>query len=142
MKKNFGFVAMFLVVGFSCIAVATAGEGTTLRVAVPFDFHVGKELLPAGTYIIQIDRVTHGTAIGSKLVVRNSQGTDLHVVSAIPGSSKATGARLVFRKYEQAYFLSKVSSYGITCEVTRSKAEKQTAARLESQQQDVAVAAE
>ena len=144
MKKNISFIALVLVVGLSCIAVASAGDVTTLRVKVPFEFHVGKALLPAGSYIIQMDRATHASATGSRLVIRSTTGTDRHFVAAVPGHSLqlTSGAQLAFRKYDETYFLSKVSSYGMVSEVIRSKAEKETAARVLVPQEDIALPAE
>jgi hypothetical protein len=80
-------------------------------------------------YIVEIDRVSPGSALGSTLVVRSQDGNIWHRVGAMPGAGYRVGpgARLIFNKYGKNYFLSSVESYGYECWLRKSAAEKEFA---------------
>ena len=123
---------------------AQAGESTVLSVNVPFAFTVEKMLLPAGQYTVQIERMGAGTALGSSLVLRNSEHRLVERVPARPDQQTrlTSGASLTFHKYADSYFLAKVESYGLGCELPRTPAEKEMASRPSQGADTVAVAAE
>jgi hypothetical protein len=75
----------------------------TLKGKVPFDFHVGKVDMPAGEYLVQQS--------GPVITVRTAEGRTISAMyltlpSRAP-AARATGA-LVFNRYGEDYFLSKV----------------------------------
>jgi hypothetical protein len=138
MKKRLNVAVLVLTIAVSFAVFTKAGDPTTLHVNVPFDFYVGKDLMPAGSYVVQLDRITQASALGSRLVVRKKGSETRHVVTTVPGHLNGiqSTSRVVFRKYDDAYFLAQVNSYGTVCDLTRSRVEKEMAARsLESREQ-------
>ncbi len=65
-------------------------------------------------------------------------------ISTLPGQADRleSGSRLAFHKYDDTYFLSQIRSEGAVCQLTRSKVEKETAARFSHAQRDVTLKAE
>ena len=95
-----------------------------VRATVPFDFTVGNEQLPAGTY--SIARATDGT-----IQIQNSKG---HLVATTLGSengSLSKGCALNFDRRDERYFMRGVlcQSAAISVNLPASKLEKR--ARLE-----------
>jgi len=109
-----------------------AASSETLKVNIPFAFHVDKKVLPAGTYTVRIDRATSMSALGTALVIQTPDGKIWHRITTTPGyRSGLTGqASLTFNRYADSYFLSSVESFSVTCELRRSSAEKEMAARM------------
>jgi hypothetical protein len=101
MKRTF---ATALLTAVSLMAPAGAFAQSRQQATIPFDFTVGKRLLPAGTYVI--------AHVGSGLIsVRGWKGKEL--VSAITLVTAADQVRknpdrLIFHKYGDQYFLSEI----------------------------------
>jgi len=131
MNRPRSIVGLLIVVAF-CVLVGQAGDAQAIRVNIPFEFNVGNETLSAGQYVILVDRVAPGTPLGSRLVLRSSDGKTTRHLKTVPGRSDGTGSprtSLSFRKYDQTYFLAKVSTPDTGCDLKRSSAEKELAAR-------------
>jgi hypothetical protein len=86
-------------------AAACAGlhaQNVDMRATIPFDFHAGDRLMPAGEYVIQeqgpwvIFNRADGKASGALLTFGAS------------GRGQAQDARLEFKRYGDEYFLSTV----------------------------------
>ncbi len=91
---------------FFVLAIASVNAQTASRaeVTIPFDFSAGKANLKAGSY--NINRLS-GTAI----TIRSADGETAALVNAqlaIGSRDYKGGARLVFNKYGDRYFLSQV----------------------------------
>lgn len=91
---------------FSVLAIASVHAQTPSRVEanIPFDFSAGKATMKTGTYSI---RKTNGNG----LTIRNLQDNSTTVVNApltVGSRSSKAGARLVFNRYGDQYFLSQV----------------------------------
>ncbi len=143
MKRALVTTVFVVLVTFACMIVAQAEVSSVLTVNVPFSFTVGKAVLPAGQYTVQIDRMGNGTAFGSSLTLRDKDGALVQRVHSRPDLSKMkSGASLLFRKYADSYFLAKVESYGLGCELARTRAEKEMASRPSQGTGTVTVAAE
>jgi hypothetical protein len=104
-----------LIVGSVAVASAAA---PSVRANIPFAFHAGDALLPAGEYTITVGG--HPT-LGYTIVIEARDGRETYFVPFTPGEStyKDSNYRLTFTKYGDAYFMSKVQ-VGVT-EVTTSK---------------------
>ena len=109
----------------------TAAAGSVLeaqtvymKAAIPFEFHAGKNVLPAGEYSIQ------GT--GPALVLRHQgggKGSCILLSIAVVGD-RSPDARLTFRRYGDTYFLRTVcggSAAGSGRELPESRIEKELA---------------
>jgi hypothetical protein len=106
------------------VAIATsvgahAQNTASVRAYVPFAFSVSDSALPAGDYTLtQLSQNTW--------VVRNNGGKRVITAAARPdGTNKEeTAAKLVFTKYGEHYFLSKVWRDGLTTQIAEPNAER------------------
>jgi len=75
----------------------------TLRFPVPVQLIVGTETLPAGDYIV-------GSVFDSSIRLQNLNGGEAVVVltALAGGGNQVQGAKLVFHRYGDRYFLSEV----------------------------------
>ena len=86
---------VFLLAGGSLI-VAAGQKESGIRVKVPFAFHVGDDLMPAGAY-----RVAHFNS-RDMLMITGLDGDTAHFVQGIPsGQGAEETAKLVFRRTRQ-----------------------------------------
>ncbi len=143
MKRTLSIVGLVVMVAGLQVALGQAETGKLVRVNVPFAFQVGKDSLPPGQYLIQIDRAAPGTSLGSRLILRSRDGKTARVLTAVPRpSARLQRAGLSFRKYNQTYFLGKVDTSYTECEVMQSRAEKEVSARMGATREHVVAHAE
>ncbi len=87
-------------------AAAFAQSDLPMRANIPFDFRVGKAILPAGLYTVRPGGVTGCLSIrrvdGKGSAMAQTFGAD-----ARKGSTATTGT-LLFNRYGDTYFLAKV----------------------------------
>ena len=128
MKKTMTIV---VTMGFILIMALSAFAGTVerLRVNIPFDFYIDKEVLPAGEYIVEMRPTSSGSSTASTVFVVNQDRTVTAMILTNPGSDNELNSRLVFNKYGAKYFLSKVESMGLQANVRVSKFEKELRAQ-------------
>jgi hypothetical protein len=92
------------------VAAAVAGHAQNLhfRVNVPFEFIVGTEILPAGQYAVDMQ------APSGRLSIQCLDHKASTLVLGFPFRSAYDSGddRLVFNRYADTYFLSKVWGYG------------------------------
>ncbi|HYK90328.1 MAG TPA: hypothetical protein VE398_16250 [Acidobacteriota bacterium] len=85
-------------------ALAYSGSSARVNVAIPFAFTVGNMSLPSGDYTI-----SETAANGVLLIQNRHQDLAIYVSSFTGRSSGQYGdARIVFNRYSEKYFLSKV----------------------------------
>lgn len=98
-------LSLIITMAFANAIVASAAPvGDVLVAHIPFDFHVGNRLFPAGTYTL-----TSVTADGSGLQIRRDDGSrSIVVLTNAAESHRRTdkAAQVVFNKYGDQYFLS------------------------------------
>jgi len=116
-------LVVFAVVAF---LAATAGYSqSTLVGTIPFEFHVGKSVLPAGEY-----ELTPGLS-PQILRIRSASGNTsvMTLVIAAETLHAPKECKLVFNRYGNTYFLSQVwraaNNRGI--ELPKTKAEREVA---------------
>ena len=85
------------------VAPATA-QPNAVRANVPFEFHAGNQMLPAGQYQITLDPVS------KQVTVRAIEGGAGAFLAACQSSARdgATETSLAFNKYGDTYFLREV----------------------------------
>jgi hypothetical protein len=93
--------ALVLVVGNPASMQA---QSPTMSVRIPFEFHVGHERLPAGTYTVD----KRGDAIS----LRGGKGSSAFVLTNSLGVSSPEGG-LVFHRYLDSYFLAEAQWGGL-----------------------------
>lgn len=80
-------------------------QSTGLSVTIPFDFHVGKAMLPAGTYIVNRQ--------GEAIEISDSKGHTAFVIStAVPNPAANVDSQLVFNRYGSESYLTEVRWLG------------------------------
>jgi hypothetical protein len=95
-----------------------------LQANIPFEFHVGAAIMPAGEYL-----VTHTSGI---LLLRGQYNRPKSAGVIVGGTTKGietAGDKLVFNRYGNEYFLSTVwqASAGSGLMVPKTKREKEVA---------------
>lgn len=94
---------------------------------IPFDFHVGQAMLPAGEYIVNKSE----GALSHVLRIQNAITGKAAFASTLPGSitNSSSQPKLIFNRYGADYFLSEVRSpyQSVTYRLPKSKDEKEIA---------------
>ena len=93
-------ILSFLVVMGLPIAQAQTAE-RRIKVNVPFEFNLRDHVLAAGEY-----EVRESAANGAVIIVRAADGSEQLIALTRDAEPKAGGARLVFRRYGEQYFLA------------------------------------
>lgn len=130
MKRVFN---AFMLIGI-IVAATVAAQAQGVRrivVNVPFDFVVGKQTLPAGTYTFkQMMRDNDKVLLMQSADLRTTQIAQTTPVEASAATESAT--RLDFRRYGDKYFLARVWSAGqnVGRELPKSQLERVTIREL------------
>jgi hypothetical protein len=94
---------------------------------VPFDFTVGNQVLPAGTY-----QVSYAT--NSAILIR-SQDERFHAfTTTYPADPSTSGGKVVFTKYGNQYFLHEVLCSALSMNVALPKSTLEKRARIQEAQ--------
>jgi hypothetical protein len=126
--KNIAAIALFVVATFTAAGSASA-QDNQVKATVPFNFTVGDQHLPSGTYMI-------GSGITSPnlLAIRNWD-KKVNILSLVMPNDGNRGRdnTLVFHKYGNQYFLSEIRSEGASIDVRfpTTKAEKRAKSQAE-----------
>ena len=114
----------------SCLTLLTAAtafaqSNVVSRANVPFEFRVGKAILPAGHYEVRSGRVPDLLSIQCSDC--KARATIITIPVETPKAAEAS--TLVFHRYNQTYFLAKVWTDGDSqgLELRKSKAERELA---------------
>lgn len=87
-------------------AVASAnGQTQNLKADIPFEFVVGDQSLPAGSYTV---RAIADASDALRIRGVEAKASAVRLTTAVQG--KASNAKLVFHRYGQRYFLAEVWS--------------------------------
>jgi hypothetical protein len=107
--------AALISMGSACAHAQAAGF------KVPFDFAVGDQVFPAGTY--QVSYYATKTAI----LIRSQDERFNALTTTYPADPSTGGGMVVFRKYGNQYFLREVlcSALSMNVEIPKSRREKQ-----------------
>ncbi len=113
------FAAALLSIGSSC------AHAQALRFKVPFDFTVGSQMFPAGTY--EVSRYPAANAI----LIQSQDGrlhalTTTYAADLSPADRSTSNGRAVFTQYGKQYFLHEVlcSAVSMNVELPTSRLEK------------------
>ncbi len=107
-------------------APAVAQTAASVRSVIPFEFSVGKTLVPAGEYVIRFDRQFEALSFTA---VDNGARISMPARCMNSGPDDVSEARVVFNRYGDSYFLSQVwdGSRSGPYSVSPSKAERELA---------------
>ena len=97
-------MALSFLVSMAAGAPASAKSVNAMKAQIPFDFHVGDTLIPAGAYTVR-------SVNDDETMLRISDGKHGAAVNVNSAQERAgKGSRLVFRKYGDQYFLAAIWS--------------------------------
>jgi hypothetical protein len=123
-KQAYTMIAMIILVGSMAVAARAQTSGRIqLTASIPFQFNVGNKTLPAGEYtVVQVN-----SASGAILQIRSKDGRAGALVLTISVTGKTQeSAKLIFRRYENRYFLAQawVDGDDTGFETSKSRAER------------------
>jgi hypothetical protein len=95
--KHLGVVAIFAALACSGLHA----QSVNLRATIPFDFHAGKTLLPAGEYLIHGDGPVVWLGAGDN----SKPAFALMTITAAAGLDSHQPARVEFNRYGDEFFL-------------------------------------
>ena len=101
MKSLTQLVAVMIFAALACTGLHA--QTVDLRAAIPFNFHAGDKLMPAGEYVIQ----EQGSVIWLRDADRHRPAFALMTVGAA-GRNLSPQSRLEFNRYGSEYFLTEV----------------------------------
>jgi hypothetical protein len=127
MKKALVVLFSLGVVILGSVIGASAGTTAKLIANIPFAFHAGNQLMPAGEYVFDMDGVGGFCATGSNLVIRSRDGADARILHVLTRgeSSKGSAYTVTFTRYGNTYFLSKVQNGAIEAGLPKTNKEKE-----------------
>ena len=102
MNRHTGQTAVFLGVLLAAAAAAGQSNPAVLKADIPFPFVVANQTLPAGHYAV--------STLGEHTIrIANSHKQGAFVLtSKVAGHSPESSGKLVFYRYQAAYFLAQV----------------------------------
>src|SRR5262245_20707088 len=119
-----------VITAFALLAVAivpaTQAQSSMLKARVPFDFVVGEKTLPSGEYQV---KAVNPTSVS--IQSNDSSSSAMVLTSATQAGKILDVGKLVFNRYDDEYFLSKiwVPSSDTGRELRKSRLEREIAAR-------------
>ena len=110
--------------------VSGYAQDARVQATIPFAFSVSNSAFPAGEYTLS--QLSQNTWI-----VRNDEGKGIVTAAARPDGTNPdeSVAKLVFKKYGERYFLSKVWCEGLTTAIAEPKAERAIEIQMTSSNQ-------
>jgi hypothetical protein len=118
------------------IAVAASAAGAleasnSVLMKIPFAFHAGDNLYPAGQYWIEMPRMG-GYAAGTMVRIAAQDGSSCQYVFSVRtrGVNTDTDYHVTFNKYGDTYYLAKVRNSELGAEVAQSRSEKRAASEF------------
>jgi hypothetical protein len=117
------------------LAAISACAQDTIKIRIPFSFHVGNSVMPSGYY-------TADTNIGTSVLrLRSDDGKSaVMILSAhVQANAPSAQTKMVFHKYADKYFLYQCWTAGnkMGTELHKSKSESVVAASLQSDTQTI-----
>ena len=102
-------------------AAAFAQSDAVMQANIPFEFHVGATILPPGRYEVR-PQINPGVL---SIRRRDCNASAMIVMHAVDARKTPEAATLVFNRYDDTYFLSRVwtPEYSQGRELPKSKAE-------------------
>ncbi len=101
------------------VVSANAQTAVRYRAEIPFDFKIGQKTFPAGDYFINL-------ANSNILSLEDAPGNNLLVKFVSPNET-AEAPKMIFTRYENQYFLTKIVSPDFGVVRLKTNSEKQMA---------------
>jgi hypothetical protein len=116
--KRITAIALLAIANFAMAGTSFA-QSNGVQATVPFDFTVGKQVLPAGDYTIQRE------SVGLIVISNRDKHISVLTIANEDGTRSPNGGKLLFHKYGDQYFLSEIlcDSADMNLKVHPSKSE-------------------
>lgn len=108
-----------------CFPATTQAQSPTMKVAIPFEFHVGDQTLPPGLYSVR--------NVSSALRISDGKGHIATVIAhAVSGPSIGSKTELLFSQYGTRFFLTEArwQGYKTSRGLPKSKGELEIASNV------------
>lgn len=129
MKRAFAVASL---IGIVVLGAVTAYGFIVPRMKVDlgFSFYVGKDLMPAGRYWVEVGSHPGSVATGSNIILRAETGDNVRFlpVVCVDSERQRFATHLEFRKIGDNYFLSHVHQGTIRATMPKSKLERELTA--------------
>jgi hypothetical protein len=112
--------------GSILLLVATMASGQTIHFTVPFSFVAGSKNLPAGDYIIELNRENHSVIFRSEDPSGNNA---LMLATNSEGGANPDKTYAIFKRYGAHYFLASVWREGVGQTLIPGKLERELASK-------------
>ena len=124
--KSYITAAILIIASAICVSGQTAHR---IVADIPFEFSVGKEKLPSGTYEFEM---TNRHAYPGALVIRTTTPGAIRsfiIPALVDEPAKSAGPAILFNRYGSTYFFSKMNADAgtIALKVWKSNEEKRLA---------------
>jgi hypothetical protein len=130
-RKLSRILAVATLVLTGMIAVASAQEPATKKVKIDFDFFAGKQLMPAGEYIIKLKS---NTTSHKFILVQQVDGSAQATVATVPNQNRREleQGSITFNKYGSEYYLSGVAlgDERVIHSVPKTRAEREVSKKI------------
>ena len=109
MRIGKGRLALVVLAGAVLAMLNVSGpamaQSSAMSVTIPFDFHAGNSILPAGNYIVN--------RVGEAIQISDRLGHTAFVIStAVPNPAAKIDSQVVFNRYGDERYLSEVRWLG------------------------------
>ena len=101
---------------------ATHAQSIMLKADIPFKFTVGDTQLPSGEYFVK--------KLHSGVIQVQGKSSAFVMTTGGDGGNTSGGSKLVFNRYGDQYFLSRIWAPGMGHELRKSRLEREVAQRL------------
>lgn len=130
------WLAISLAIGLTVSAQAQIS--TEYRARIPFDFSVGNTAFTAGNYLIGL---ANPKSDQQTLAIREATGrrNKLFMIRPKDVDVRRQTGKLIFKRYENQYFLSAMLTPTLGTSFTKSKAEERLARAQKSDQKTIAI---
>lgn len=120
------FTVLTLVLTFSVVS-AFADTVKEFEAKIPFEFNVGQKSYPAGDYVIKVKKIASGATVFS---LEDKKGNQLeNGIVTVNGDVAKDEPNLVFNRYENQRFLTKILTEDRGFTVPESKVERNVAGK-------------
>ena len=109
---------------------ATHAQSIMLKADIPFKFTVGDTQLPSGQYFVK--------KLHSGVIQVQGKSSAFVMTTGADGGNTSGGSKLVFNRYGDQYFLSRIWAPGMGHELRKSRLEREVAANFALGQTTVA----
>lgn len=111
----------FTILAAAALTLPLCAQATdNIRANIPFEFAVGRTTEPAGTYVFSFP-------VGARVALMQLVGTGGRFLITIPESSYPSPQKpgLVFHRYGNQYFLSRIGATGTSRDIPPSARERE-----------------